>query len=113
MLMSATSKACICKATTDLLQDSYLVQAPEKRSWLGLAVADAVQHVNNHEINNFCKAGEGENDDRVRMRRRIRARVMEQNEICGFIILPIILAAILTWIIKRILDRWFNGEFNG
>ena len=112
MLMSSNSHRLMASAGAKVASESWLVQDPAKHSWIGQSVADASYFTINREASQFAKAGEGDNPDRERMRQAIRRRVMADNEKCGFIILPIILAAILTWIIKRILDRWFNGDFN-
>ncbi len=112
MLMSNRAYGRMQAAATKEVGTSWLVQDPAKQSWLGLSVAGATRHACNSNNQAYAGASDSASDARRQMYRDIKRDGMKENELCGFIFLPIILAAVLSWLSKRILDRWFNGDFN-
>jgi len=90
------------------LKGSMLVQDDRKREWL----ANALTKATDEEYGMHLNVSDPNSDGRRAMHKAIRDRVLKMNreyghEEYGFVILPIILMAVLTWVVKRILDRLF------
>ena len=92
----------------DWLMRGLLVRSPAQRLWLCHEIAAAA------EQQWYCTkfgARDPATNARREMVRVIRSTVKKRNENCGFVIESIILAAILSWLIQRLLDWMFlNAE---
>lgn len=91
-----------------LLDGSWLVRAENKRKWLSIATVNAI----GCELGNHFNAADPAGDGRKSMIKAVKARVTKMNQDYGFIILPIILFAIISWLIQRLLDHLFLNELN-
>ena len=93
---------------TNLLQSSWLLRAEHQRKWLSIAATCAIDE----ELGNHFNAADPESDGRASMIKSVKKRVMELNKEYGFVILPIILFAVISWLIQRLLDHLFTSELN-
>ncbi len=85
------------------LTSSWLVQDTNKRHILSSWVAGAI----GAETGKHLGAEDGNSNARKEMNVAVRARVMQMNKDCEFIFIPILLGAILSWLIQRLLDKLF------
>lgn len=91
-----------------LLDGSFLVWAENKRKWLSIATVSAIDA----ELGSHFNAADPNSDGRRAMIKAVKERVTKMNQDYGFVILPIILFAIISWLIQRLLDYLFTAEFD-
>lgn len=105
ILTDAQHDALYGHATTELsrgLTGSLLLSA-EQQAWLAREARDAIDA----DYPQF--AGLHRNSKAMRAyRASIRKRIHASNKRCGFVITTIILAAVLSWLIQRLLDHLFT-----
>jgi len=110
MNLTSQQYASVYGAAEYELVRSWAVRDPAKRKWLALVVAE--------EINYGPSAtyGLAEHDQSYRaafieqVKLRIRARNERDGGKYGFVIWPILLAAVLSWLIQKLLDDLFTGD---
>lgn len=115
MRVSAAGYGYLCAAANqELVNDAIICRDPEKLSWIALATSQAIQKTVNCELDTFRGAEVPDSESRRELHREIvrKVRAKAESENCGFIFITIILGAILSWLIQRLLDRLFSGEFN-
>src|SRR5262245_20350857 len=89
-------------AAVTALKGSWLIQDESKRVWLARECRDAIDH----EFGQFAGIL---HDRRARnlMIAAVKKRIHERNKECDIVILTIILGAVLSWLIQRLLDDMF------
>lgn len=113
MNVSAACRGALCSAANqELTKDAVICRDPEKLSWIAETTSSVIQEVQNSQ--RFGGAELNNSNPRRAMHREITNKVKAKavEEKCGFIFITIVLGAILSWLIQRLLDRLFTGEFN-